>query len=356
MDPIHAFLTNDTLPIDRTEAKAVRRRSARYLLLQGILYRRSYSLPLLRCVSPQQGDYILHEIHEGACGDHSGSRSLAFKAVRQGYYWPSLHADATWLVQRCDPCHRFGSVSKVPAEPLSPIPSPWSFAQWGLDLIGPMPPGKGQVKFAVVAVDYFTKWAEAEALTTITAAKIEHFVEAINKIIKKTLKKKLGAAFWPEILPEALWAINTSYRRSTGETPFSLAFGTEAVVPVEVHAPTCRTATYDPQQNEHQLALNLDLIDEHRSQAQLRNATYKQRTARYYDSRVKHRSFKVGDWVLRKVSLATRNPTEGTLGPYWEGPFQIVSLYRLGTYRLRGSDGQTLGHPWNVEHLKFYYK
>ncbi|CAL9024100.1 unnamed protein product, partial [Prunus brigantina] len=313
MDPIHAYLSNGTLPTDRTEAKAVRRRSARYLLLQGILYRRSYSLPLLRRVAPQQGDYIIREIHEGACGDHSGSRSLAFKAVRQGYYWPSLHADATRIVQKCDPCQRFGS-------------------------------------FAVVVVDYFTKWTEAEALTTITAAKIEHFVwknilcrfglpnaivtdngkqfdcsrfrhlcsrfnisiffaspahpqsngqvEAINKIIKKTLKKKLGAAKgnWPEILPEALWSINTSYRRSTGETPFSLAFGTEAVVPVE-------------------LALNLDLIDEHRSQAQLRNATYKQRTARYYDSRVKHRSFKVGDWVLRKVSLATRNPTEGTLGP-----------------------------------------
>ncbi|CAL9011014.1 unnamed protein product, partial [Prunus brigantina] len=230
-------------------------------------------------------------------------------------------------------------------------------------------PLPGETHFAVLAVDYFTKWTEAEALTTITTAKIEHFVwknilcrfglpnaivtdngkqfdcsrfrhlcsrfnisiffaspahpqsngqvEAINKIIKKTLKKKLGAAKgnWPEILPEALWAINTSYRRSTGETPFSLAFGTEAVVPVEVHAPTCRTASYDPQQNENQLALNLDLIDEHRLQAQLRNATYKQRTARYYNSRVKHRSFKVGDWVLRKVSLATRNPTEGTLGP-----------------------------------------
>ncbi|CAL8152094.1 unnamed protein product [Prunus armeniaca] len=77
MDPIHAHLTDGTLPIDKIEAKAVRQRSARYLLLQGILYRRSYSLPFLRCVTPQQGDYILCEIHEGACGDHSGSRSLA---------------------------------------------------------------------------------------------------------------------------------------------------------------------------------------------------------------------------------------------------------------------------------------
>ncbi|CAL2229904.1 unnamed protein product [Prunus armeniaca] len=150
------------------------------------------------------------------------------------------------------------------------------------------------------------------------------------------------------MLPEALWAINTSYRRSTGKTPFSLAFGTEAVVPVEVHATTCRTASYNPQHNEQRLTLNLDLIDEHRSQAQLRNATYKQRMARYYDSRVKHRSFKVGDWVLRKVSLATKNPTEGTLAPSWEGPYEIVSICRPGTYRLRGSVGHTLGHPWNV--------
>ncbi|CAL2270970.1 unnamed protein product [Prunus armeniaca] len=71
------------------------------------------------------------------------------------------------------------------------------------------------------------------------------------------LKKKLGAVKGE--LPEALWAINTSYRRSTYETPFSLAFGTEVVVPVEINAPTCRTTSYDPKQNEAQLALNLDL-------------------------------------------------------------------------------------------------
>ncbi|CAL8993374.1 unnamed protein product [Prunus brigantina] len=294
MDPIHAYLTNGTLPTDRTEAKTERRRSARYLLLQGILYRRSYSLPLLRCVAPQQGDYILREIHEGACGDHSGSQSLAFKAVRQGYYWPSLHADATRIVQKCDPCQRFSSVSKVPAEPLSPMTSPWPFAQWGLDLIGPMPPGKGQVKFwknipcrfglpnAIVTdngkqfdCSRFRHLCSRFNISIFFASPVHPQsngqVEAINKIIKKTLKKKLGAAKgnWPAIFPEALWAINTSYRRSTGETPFSLAFSTEAVVPVEVHAPTCRTASYAPQQNDSQLALNLDLIDEHRSQAQL---------------------------------------------------------------------------------------
>lgn len=128
-------------------------------------------------------------------------------------------------------------------------------------------------------------------------------VEAINEIIKKTLKKKLGAAKgeWPDILPEALWAINNSYQRFTGEMPFSLAFGIAAIVPMEINAPTCKT-TSEPEKNEAQLTLNHD----HRVQAHLRNAAYKQRT-----SRVKSRSFKIGDWVVHKVSLATKNPAEG---------------------------------------------
>ncbi|XP_020421233.1 uncharacterized protein LOC109949580 [Prunus persica] len=134
------------------------------------------SLPYLRCLTPEEGHYVLREIHEGICGNHSGARSLAHKAIRQGYFWPSLHTDAQEFTQKCDKCQRFANIPQLPAEPLTAIVSPWPFAQWGLDLIGPMPEGKCQVKYAVVAVDYFTKWAEAEALATITAARIESFV------------------------------------------------------------------------------------------------------------------------------------------------------------------------------------
>ncbi|CAL2255800.1 unnamed protein product [Prunus armeniaca] len=180
--------------------------------------------------------------------------------------------------------------------------SPWSFAQWGLDLIGPMPEGKGQVKYAVITVDYVTKWAEAEALATITAACIETFfwqniVEVVNKIIKKTLKTKLDKAkgCWPELLPEVLWSYHTTFRTSTGETPFSLSFGTEVVALVEIGQPTYRTSTYDAEANDEQLALNLDFIDELRDQSNMRNVAYKQRIAKYYDSGVKPRAFKIGD-------------------------------------------------------------
>ncbi|KAI5333676.1 hypothetical protein L3X38_023808 [Prunus dulcis] len=176
MDPILQFLQNQTLPADPAEARRVRHRSARYLVINGSLYKRGFSLPYLRCLTPEEGHYVLREIHEGICGNLSGARSLAHKAIRQGYFWLSLHTDAQAFTQKCDKCQRFANIPQLPAEPLTAMVSPWPFAQWGLDLIGPMPEGKGQVKYAVVAVDYFTKWAEAEALATITAARIESFV------------------------------------------------------------------------------------------------------------------------------------------------------------------------------------
>ncbi|KAM1831691.1 hypothetical protein ACFX13_021748 [Malus domestica] len=140
-------------------------------------------------------------------------------------------------------------------------------------------------------------------------------VEAVNKIIKRILKTSLDKAkgCWPEFVPQVLWSYRTSYRTSTGETPFSLAFGTEAVVPVELEQATYRIQNYMQIENDKQLTLNLDLVEEHRNQAHLRNVAYKQRISNYYDSRVKPRSFKVGDWVLKKRLLCDRVPSEGTL-------------------------------------------
>ncbi|CAL2227014.1 unnamed protein product [Prunus armeniaca] len=115
----------------------------------------------------------------------------------------------------------------------------------------------------------------------------------MNKIVKKLLKQQLDKAegAWPEKLLETLWAIRTSYRTATGETPFSMAFSSEAVVPVEIGVPSYRTETFAPKANEEALALSLDLLEERRAQANLRNEAYKQRVSRYYDSRVRSRSF-----------------------------------------------------------------
>ena len=78
--------------------------------------------------------------------------------------------------------------------------------------------------------------------------------------------------------------------------------------------------------------------------------------AKYYNTRVRHRDFKVGDLVMRKVMGPAREPTQGKLAPNWEGPYRITLWYKKGTYHLETLDGQKLYHPWNTEHLQKYYQ
>jgi transposase InsO family protein len=210
-----------------------------------------------------------------------------------------------------------------------------------------MPVRKGGWKFLVVAVDYFTKWAEAEALAAITTANIitflwksvvcrfgiphafvtdngKHFdcepfrkwcselcirnhyasvlspkangqVEAANKTLVKTLKKKLDKkkGAWVEYVLEVLWSYRTTRRTPTGETPFSLTYGTEAVIPVEVGSPSFRVAHYNPGLNDEKAKVHLDLLQEKRDDAHVTWAAYHNRTARYFNKQVVPRKFQL---------------------------------------------------------------
>jgi ribonuclease HI len=410
MTPIVNYLEDETLPSDPVEARKLKARSTRFTVIQGVLYKRGFSLPYLRCLDEAEADYVMREVHERICGNHSGARSLVHKIVRAGYYWPTMQKDAVSYVRACDKCQRFGNLIHSPPETLTPMTAPWPFAQWGLDIMGPLPVGRRQLKFLVVGIDYFTKWVEAEPLATITERNIRDFVwkviicrfgiprafisdngrqfdnspfrefceelgihnhysspghpqangqvEVTNRSLLKMIKTRLEGAkgLWPEELPNILWAYRTMARTPTGETPFRLTYGTEAVIPVEIGLTTWRTNNYDEEINDDQLRSNLDLVDEVRDQVEARTRVYQQRMARYYDRRVKHREFKVGDLVLRKVTLATKDPAQGKLGPTWEGPYRVVKFHRRGTYHLEKLDGDALPHPWNAEHLKKYYQ
>ena len=100
--------------------------------------------------------------------------------------------------------------------------------------------------------------------------------------------------------------------------------------------------------------MNLDLIDEVRTDAEHRTTKYKNLMARQYDAMVKLRRFNIGDLVLKKVSLATKNPAHGKLSPNWEGPYRIINCKRQESYYLEALDGRKLEHPLNVEHLRRY--
>ena len=111
-------------------------------MLQGILYKRSFSLPYLRCIAPDEVKYVMREIHEGIYDNHSRARALQKKIVRADYYWPSMQADTNNFVQYYDKCQQFANILHSPLEALVPMMTTWPFAQWGLDIMGPFPIGR----------------------------------------------------------------------------------------------------------------------------------------------------------------------------------------------------------------------
>ncbi|GKC69421.1 reverse transcriptase domain-containing protein [Tanacetum coccineum] len=228
---------------------------------------------------PLQANYVLREIHEGSCSMHAGTRSIVAKALRIGYYWSTMREHARKLIRACQDCQVHKPVPRSPQQKLSPITSPWPFYKWGIYIARPFPKGPGKVKFLIVAIDYFTKWIEAKPMGTITSNQIKNFVwdnivcrfgipgEIISDNRKQfqdnPFKDCLGEGIkarldersknWMEELPHVLWAHRTMIKSSNGDTPFSLTYGTEAVIPTEIGMPTLRTTEVDLVQNDESL-------------------------------------------------------------------------------------------------------
>ena len=152
------------LPDEKDAARKLKVQASRFVLIRNVLCKRGFSRLYLRCLSHDEVDYVMKEVHEGICGNHSGARSLVHKLVRAGFYWPTMLKDAQAYVKTYDKCQRFSNLIKQPSEELTLMTAPWPFTQWGLDIIGPFPTAVRQLKFLVVGIDYFTKWVEAEEI------------------------------------------------------------------------------------------------------------------------------------------------------------------------------------------------
>ena len=253
--------------------------------------------------------------------------------------------DAQAYVKAYDKCQRFSNLIRQPSEELTPMTAPWSFAQWGLDIIGPFPTALRQLKFLVVGIDYFTKWVEVEPLATITEKSICSFVwrniicrygiprvlvsnngkqfdnsafrdfclelgiknhysspahpqangqvEVTNRTLLKIIKTRLEGAkgIWPNELPSILWAYRTTTRTMTREIPFRLTYGSDAVILAEVGLTSYRVENYTEDKNEEAMRLQLDLVDEARATAEQRLARYQNLMSKHYNSKVRHRDF-----------------------------------------------------------------
>ncbi|GJS77154.1 reverse transcriptase domain-containing protein [Tanacetum coccineum] len=222
---------------------------------------------------------------------HSGPRSVVAKALRLGYYWPTMHMDARNLIRECSDCQVHCPVPKNPQEKLTPITSPWPFYKWGIDIAEPFLEGPGKVKFLIVAMDYFTKWIEAKPVATIIGAQVKKdnpfkdwckklsirqcfafvkhpqangLVERAYRSLGEGIKERLGEKNinWVEEISHVLWAHRTMIKSSIRETPFSLTYGAEAVILVEIGMPTLRTVEVNIIKNNEALGINLDLLEE----------------------------------------------------------------------------------------------
>ena len=120
MTLIISFLQDGHLPQDVKEAKKVRKKVAKFTILNNTQYKRGY----LKCVDEEKAKYILEEIHEEVCRDHVGLRCLVSKVVRTDYFWATMQVDAKKLIKKCNKCQRFGNVQHLPAEKMTTIASP----------------------------------------------------------------------------------------------------------------------------------------------------------------------------------------------------------------------------------------
>lgn len=306
-------------------------RRAKITLIDGELYKRSPSWVLQRCIPIPEGRELIHDILAGVCGHHAAPRTLVGNAFRQGFYWPTMVADATEVVRTCEGCQFYARKTHLPAHALQTIPITWPFAVWGLDLVGPLKKAPGGFTYLLVAIDKFSKWIEVRPIgqikseqvvlfftdiihrfgvpnsiiidngTQFTGRKFLEFcddyqirmdwasvahpqtngqVERANGMILQGLKPRIFnklnkfGKHWVEELPSVVWSLRTTPSRATGFSPFFLVYGAETVLPTDLEYGSSRLKAYQEQRNQQLRENSLDQVDEARDVALVHSARY----------------------------------------------------------------------------------
>ncbi|GKD29484.1 reverse transcriptase domain-containing protein [Tanacetum coccineum] len=314
-------------------------------MINGVLYKKPFLEPWLQCVGHIQAEYVVKEIHEGSYSMHSGPRSVVAKAIRSGYYWPTIHKDAWNIIRKCNDCQTHRPVPKNPQQKLTPT-SPWPFYKRGIDISGPLLEAQGKVRFGLPGEiisengkqfrdNLFNDWCEKlnikQRFASVKHPQTNGQVERANRSLREG-KARLGEDnknLVEEVL-HVLWAHRTMIKTSNGDTPFSLTYGTEAMIPVKIGMPSLRCAEINQAENDEGLLLNLDILKEREEKAAIRDFVY-------------------------RSNEASHTKESGKLGPKWEGSYEVVEALRKGAYKLRNMNEDILPRTWNVKELKTMY-
>ncbi|GMP96894.1 hypothetical protein CsSME_00045332 [Camellia sinensis var. sinensis] len=399
------YLKEGTLPESPRDIAHLKRRARRYFLDQDKLYRRSIEGTPLRCLSKEESDLVLGRAHEI---EHQGGARLFEQLIHLGYYWPTMESDASHHVKRCQTCQKHGNLIHAPAVDLHSIRTPWPFHTWAFDLIGPISTSSKGYKWILAATELSTKWVEAIPLKNATGPAVANFIkeniicrfgvpntilsdngtpfinkyvkslletyqvkhhkstpyypkgngqaEATNKTLIRILSKMMDefGGTWSEQLIVALWAYRTSKRKPTQATPYSLVYGSEAVLPIELETPSARMALASGMVLEPRTT-RLEALEEKHDRAVKVMERYHESIARAYNQTVVPRKFEEGDLVWKIVDPIMRGQPLPKFSPKWEGPYKVVQASSSGYYKLvRVEDGFRTG-PLNAKFIKHYY-
>ncbi|GJY75534.1 reverse transcriptase domain-containing protein [Tanacetum coccineum] len=307
-----------------------------------------------RCISGPETRTILDKCHHEPTGEHYRPNITAKKVLDSGFYWPTIIKEAHTLVRLCEACQKTGNISKRNEMPLNNIQVCEIFDIWGIDFMGPFSKSY-KFEYILVAVDYVSKWAEAQALPTNdarvvitflkrlfcrfgmpkalisdrgthfcnkimektmkrygvnhrfstsyhpqTSGQVENTNRALKRILKKTVKDNL--AIWSRKLDDALWAFRTAYKTPTGTTPYKLIYGKNCHLPFEIeHRAYWALKNCNPDliaAGEKRM-FQLHELDELRYQAYENSRLYKERIKVWHEKKLLIRKeFKQGNKVL----------------------------------------------------------
>ncbi|KAM2170710.1 hypothetical protein ACFX1R_035878 [Malus domestica] len=184
--------------------------------------------------------------------------------------------------------------------------------------------------------------------------------ESFNKTLCNLLKKVIGRIKrdWHERISEALWAYRTPHRTPTQATPYSLVYGVEAVLPLEIQIPSLRMAIQEGLTDEENAKLRLqklEALDERRLEAQQHLECYQAWLSKAFNKKVRPRSFQTGDLVLTlRRLIITTHKTKSKFTSKWDGPYIIQEIYTNGAYLITAEDDLNIGLI-NGRFLKRYY-
>ncbi|GJV79521.1 reverse transcriptase domain-containing protein [Tanacetum coccineum] len=332
---------------------------------------------------PEEQLMAISDKNNKSCGPSGGPHGIvttARKVFEAGFYWPHIFRDARKLVQVCDACQRAGNISSRDETPQKYIQVCEIFDVWGIDFMGPFPSSNGN-KYVLVAIDYVSKWVEAQAFSTNDAQNVVNFlkrlfarfgipkalindrgthfcnhqiekamkrygvvhrfstayhpqtngqVENTNRAIKRILEKTIGnnRKDWSYKLDDALWAFRTAFKTPLGTTPFRIIYGKACHLPI----------------NE---------LDEMRLDAYESSIFYKERTKRWHDKRIKSPiNYEKGDKVLLFNSRLRLFPRK--LKSRWYGPFSVSKDMKNGAIKLYDEEGSEF--IVNKQRVKPYQK